>query len=106
MCVCNLYFNSRFILACNSVSFILDGLQQSNFVILEKLFCLAIKKQFSFSKSCVVDVGQSEHVEKNQVPICPKVYRLSRQNGDSLDRGVTRWPAHLATTVPLRTDKQ
>lgn len=45
-------------------------------------------------------MGQSERVEKNQVPSCPEVYRLSPQNGDSLDRGVTHWPA-LGDHSPL-----
>lgn len=43
-------------------------------------------------------MGQSVHVEDNQVPTCPKVYRLSPQNGDSLDSGVNQ---HLVATVPL-----
>ena len=43
-------------------------------------------------------MGQSVHVEDNQVPTFPKVYRLSPQNGDSLDSGVNQ---HLVATVPL-----
>lgn len=47
-------------------------------------------------------MGQSVHVEENQVPISSKVYRLSPQNGDSLDGGVNQ---HLMATVPLQTDR-